>query len=574
MKKKTGITGSEIICRTLESLGIEVIFGLPGTQNIHFYRSLHHSSIRAITTTSELAASFMANGYYRSSGKIAAINTISGPGFTYALSGIAEAFLDSVPMLCIVGSPQIIPGKKFAHQAIDQQTIIKPIVKDIFKIANITEIQETLNKAYLSSLNEEPGPVYIEVDDSVYSGSGVFDQTLIKQYSFFKTDSYRELTEKAIAEILKSQRILFYLGQGANQAHAEIRDIVELFNSPVLTTSSGRGILPENHPLLFPFNVVIRGGGKTMKEMIKSSDLIVALGCKFSFNGSGAFQFEFPEKKLIHVDLSSSVLNANYPAKIAIQDDVNDFISELHNKSKNIKNKVTGWPDGELAEWRKKAVDEINGHTEAESYFEGGFAHNPASFFEKLQKHLPENSIIVTDSGQHQMLTRKYYKVPNVRGLIIPSNFQSMGFSIPAAIGAKLAVPDSTVVVIIGDGGFNISATELLTALREKITIKVIILNDKSLGLIRTNQINKFGFDYSTNLLNPDYAKLAESFNIEFVGLSAKKEDHFELNLKSSGITLIEVSLRDSMVFYKKRSKRVIRRLARKIIDKLIQTPP
>ncbi len=574
MKKKTGITGSEIICRTLESLGIEVIFGLPGTQNIHFYRSLHHSSIRAITTTSELAASFMANGYYRSSGKIAAINTISGPGFTYALSGIAEAFLDSVPMLCIVGSPQIIPGKKFAHQAIDQQTIIKPIVKDIFKIANITEIQETLNKAYLSSLNEEPGPVYIEVDDSVYSGSGVFDQTLIKQYSSFKTDSYRELTEKAIAEILKSQRILFYLGQGANQAHAEIRDIVELFNSPVLTTSSGRGILPENHPLLFPFNVVIRGGGKTMKEMIKSSDLIVALGCKFSFNGSGAFQFEFPEKKLIHVDLSSSVLNANYPAKIAIQDDVNDFISELHNKSKNIKNKVTGWPDGELAEWRKKAVDEINGHTEAESYFEGGFAHNPASFFEKLQKHLPENSIIVTDSGQHQMLTRKYYKVPNVRGLIIPSNFQSMGFSIPAAIGAKLAVPDSTVVVIIGDGGFNISATELLTALREKITIKVIILNDKSLGLIRTNQINKFGFDYSTNLLNPDYAKLAESFNIEFVGLSAKKEDHFELNLKSSGITLIEVSLRDSMVFYKKRSKRVIRRLARKIIDKLIQTPP
>ena len=493
---------------------------------------------------------------------------------SYALSGIAEAFLDSVPMLCIVGSPQIIPGKKFAHQAIDQQTIIKPIVKDIFKIANITEIQETLNKAYLSSLNEEPGPVYIEVDDSVYSGSGVFDQTLIKQYSSFKTDSYRELTEKAIAEILKSQRILFYLGQGANQAHAEIRDIVELFNSPVLTTSSGRGILPENHPLLFPFNVVIRGGGKTMKEMIKSSDLIVALGCKFSFNGSGAFQFEFPEKKLIHVDLSSSVLNANYPAKIAIQDDVNDFISELHNKSKNIKNKVTGWPDGELAEWRKKAVDEINGHTEAESYFEGGFAHNPASFFEKLQKHLPENSIIVTDSGQHQMLTRKYYKVPNVRGLIIPSNFQSMGFSIPAAIGAKLAVPDSTVVVIIGDGGFNISATELLTALREKITIKVIILNDKSLGLIRTNQINKFGFDYSTNLLNPDYAKLAESFNIEFVGLSAKKEDHFELNLKSSGITLIEVSLRDSMVFYKKRSKRVIRRLARKIIDKLIQTPP
>jgi len=569
MKKKTKLPGSDLICKTLENLGIEVIFGLPGTQNIHLYRSLHHSSIRAITPTSELAASFMANGYYRSSGKIAAITTIPGPGFTYALAGIAEAFLDSVPMLCIVGNESVDQDKKYQHQAIEQEKIIKPVVKETFKIKKADEIQDTINKAYLSSLSEEPGPVYIEVDKSVYSESALFDPGLIKQYSPLQPDSFRDISPKAIAEILKSKRILFYLGQGASHASNEIREIVEFLNAPVLTTSSGRGILPEDHPLLFPFNVVIRGGGKAMKEMIKSSDLIVALGCKFSFNGSGAYQFEFPEKKLIHVDSSPKVLNANYPARLAIQGDVRDFVVALRKESKKTKDKHKGWPDNELIAWRKKALDDIKNKKELESAFKGGFGSTPDSFFEKLQKNLPGNSIVVTDSGQHQMLTRKYYKVPNVRGLIIPSNFQSMGFAIPAAIGAKLAVPNSTVVVIIGDAGFNISAMELLTALREKTAIKVIVFNDKRLGLIRTNQINKFGFDYSTKVPNPNYAKLAESFNIEFVGLLSENGDYIKTNLKSNEITLFEVGLKDSVMFHIKRSRHIIRRIARKMIDKL-----
>lgn len=570
MKQNSKITGSEIICKTLENLGVNVIFGLPGTNNVHFYHFLHHSSIRPITPTSELAASFMANGYYRSSGKIAAITTIPGPGFTYALSGIAEAFLDSVPMLVIVGSPDMIPGKKFQHQAIDQKSMIKPIVKAVYEIKNVANIQETLNKAFLSAKNEEPGPVYIEIDSSVYSETYLFDKNLIRHYTPFKIDSSQKLIEKAIRNILESQRILFYLGQGANHISNEIREIAELFNSPVLTTSSGRGILPEDHPLLFPYNIVVRGGGKAMKEMIISSDLIIALGCKFSFNGSGAFAFDFPEEKLIHIDLASAILNTNYPAKIAIQADVLDFITELRIRCKYPEKEIKSWPNDELVQWRKRAVNEINSNPAVESYFKGISNKQPATFFKKLQKHLPKNPIIVTDSGEHQMLSRKYYKVPNVRGFIIPSNFQSMGFAIPAAIGAKLANPDSTVVVIIGDGGFNISATELLTALSEKLTLKVIILNDKSLGLIKINQINKFGFSYSTNVLNPDYEKLAESFKMKFVKVSDKNEEEFSVNLKSSSMTLFEVSLTDSMKFYINRTKRIVRRLlGRKLVDKI-----
>jgi len=570
MKQNSKVTGSEIICKTLENLGIEAIFGLPGTHNTQFYHSLHHSSIQPITPTSELAASFMANGYYRSSGKIAAITTIPGPGFTYALSGIAEAFLDSVPMLVIVGSPDMIPGKKYQHQAIDQKSMIKPIVKAIYEINNVVNIQETLNKAFLSAKNEEPGPVYIEIDSSVYSETYLFEKNLIRHYTPFEIASSQKLIEKAIRNILESQRILFYLGQGANHISNEIREIAELFNSPVLTTSSGRGILPEDHPLLFPYNFVVRGGGKAMQEMIISSDLIVVLGCKFSFNGSGAFDFNFPKEKLIHIDSSSAVLNANYPAKIAIQADVYDFITELHVKCKSYDKKNKRWPTNELVRWRKNAVDEKNNDPAIESYFKGISTHHPAAFFEKLQKHLPENPIIVTDSGQHQMLSRKYYKVPNVRGFIIPSNFQSMGFAIPAALGAKVANPDSTVVVIIGDGGFNISATELLTAISEKLTLKVIIFNDNSLSLIKINQINKFGFSYSTNVLNPDYEKLAESFKMKYVKVSDKNEEEFSLNLKSSSMALFEVSLTDSMKFYKYRMKHIVMRLlGRKLVDQI-----
>ena len=568
MKKKAKIPVSDLICRTLEGLGIEVIFGLPGTQNTHLYRSLHHSSIRNITPTNELAASFMANGYYRSSGKMAVVTTIPGPGFTYALSGIAEAFLDSVPLIFLVGSPEVVKGKTFQHQTIDQKAIVRPIVKEIFEIKDVTQIQDIINKAYLTSLKGEPGPVYVEIDSSVYSETAVFDQSLIEKYSSDISDTFKKQSKKAIAEILKSQRVLFYLGQGANYASAVIREVVELFNAPVLTTSSGRGILPEDHPLLFPYNGVIRGGGKTMKEMIKSSELIVTLGCKFSFNGSSAFQFEFPEEKLIHVDTSSKTLNANYPARFAIQGDVADFISELKKESANLKESIHGWPNDELNDWRKKAQNEIINKNKDDVAFQGSLGYDPATFFENLQENLPKNSIIVTDSGQHQMLARKYYKVLNPRGFIIPSNFQSMGYSIPAAIGAKLASPDSTVLAIIGDGGFNISATELLTAVREKIAIKVIILNDKRFGLIKTNQINKFGYSYSTKLTNPDYAKLAESFGIDFVKLSSKIDD-LKHHLKSSDIILFEVGVKDSMDFLKKRSRGIISRFARKLIGKI-----
>ena len=243
------------------------------------------------------------------------------------------------------------------------------------------------------------------------------------------------------------------------------------------------------------------------------------------------------------MDLASAVLNTNYPAKIAIQADVLDFITELRIRCKYPKKEIKRWPNDELVQWRINAVEEIENNKDVESYFKGISTHNPAAFFEKLQKYLPDNPIIVTDCGQHQMLSRKYYKVPNVRGFIIPSNFQSMGFAIPAAIGAKVANPDSTVVVIIGDGGFNVSATELLTALREKLTIKVIIFNDNSLGLIKINQIKKFGFSYSTDILKPDYKKLSESFKMNFVKVSDKNEEEFSVNLKSSSVALFEVSL-------------------------------
>lgn len=549
MYKKQQISGSEFICNSLINEGIEVVFGLPGTQNLEFFHALHHSKLKIVVPTSELPASFMANGYYRSSRKIAALTTIPRPGFTFALSGVAEAFLDSVPFLYLCAKPENIKGKKFQHQAIEQKRMIKPIVRAIFEINKTTDVANIIHAAMSSATSDEPGPVYVEIDQSVFNDRINQSQIKLSEKSHAIQSVNDSLVNQAIHEILQAERNLFYLGQGVNHLSVKISYVIEKFNSPVLTTSSGRGILPDVHPLLFPFDMIARGGGKTMKDLILSSDYIIALGCRFSFNGSSAFGYDFPSGKLIHVDWSKAFLNANYLAKYAIHCDTEYFIDQLTRQLKNPELIIKQWPAEDLVSWRKKAIEEIKNHPSIEKYFKDSRGHHPATFFSFLRDCLPENAILVTDSGDHQLLARKYFTVKNPMSYIIPSDFQSMGYGIQSAIGAKLANPNSTVIALVGDGGFNITGSEILTAIREGIELKIIVFRDGYFGLIRNNQVNRFGHSYNAKLISPDYELLSKSLNINFIRLDDKHGKAFSEVLKSPGFAIIEVDIRDSLQF-------------------------
>lgn len=568
LKTKTSVTGSEILCKSLESLGIQHVFGLPGSQNIVLFEALRQSKIKTILTTHELAASFMANGYYRSSGNVGVVVTIPGPGFTYALTGIAEAFLDSVAMLCIVGKPACAPGNKFQLQAINQSAMATPVVKSYYRINKTSEIQPVIYEAYKCAVTSEPGPVIIEVDSLIYNELHNYNTSLIQQYSFHNPVPDNELVNISIALIAKAKRILIYAGQGAIEAAQKIQELAELIHAPVVTTTSGRGILAEDHNLSFAYNFV-SGSDNIVNKMIQESDLILALGCKFSHNGSCGFKYKIPEDKLIHVDASANILNANYPAQLAIKGSVFEILEMIIKKKNEWFSKEIGWDQSSLNKMHKLAICEQS-NKGIEPKIKNQKIKTVSMFFQLLRKILPNNAIVLSDSGLHQMLLRKYFSVLSPGSFIIPVDYQSMGYGIPAAIGAKLANPDRIVVLITGDGGFNISAMELLTAVREKIAINVILFNDGNLGLIKLKQLYEFGHDFAVKLKNPDYEKFAKSIGIEYYKIDSDIEAKLKHYLFNDNSNLIEVDLTYSLDFYKSQVKSKIRKSLDRILRRMI----
>lgn len=537
--------GSQIICQSLEQLGINHVFGLPGTQNYILYEALRKSKIHTILPTSEHAASFMANGYYRASGKIAVLVTIPGPGFTYALTGLAEAYLDSVSILHIVGKPKDSPGNSFHLQAIDQRNVAAPIVKAYISVSQIENLQDKLYEAFTTIMSGEPGPVILEVDSNLLDKYFVLEElTPIMKTKFKPASPDSDVLAKVQKVLLQAKRLVLFVGQGGNDSAREIRYLSELLNAPVLTTTSGRGILPENHPLSFPFNYV-KGGGKVVNRLLEASDLILALGCKFSHNGSGGFRYRFPENKLIHVDISDETLNNNYPAKIAIKADVKSFLQCLLYCLDSSVKKENSWDKREIEEWRKLAsIDSQIDSIEPE--LQGIKPRSLKAFFQLLRDFIPADACVVTDSGLHQMFIRKYFQVLKPRSLIIPTDFQSMGYGLPVAIGAKLAAPKKMVLALVGDGGFAMSGMELLTAVRERLPIKVLIFNDGHLGLIRLQQISRFGYTHAVDLHQPNYETFAHSFNVKYTLLKGDINSCLENWLAHPSASLLEVRTRDS----------------------------
>lgn len=502
-------TAADHLWAALRAEGAEFVFGLPGSQTIEAFQPLKRSGLRTIVPTHEMAAAFMANGYARVSGRPGILTTIPGPGFTYALTGLAEAYLDSVPLLHIVPCARQVEGREFALQAIDQPAMAGAVVKRLLRAETPCAIAASAVEAYRLSMAGEPGPVMVEAAEDD------FGQEVGKPEPIPDPPPPPQAPETLVTEIAsaiaRAPRVLLYVGGGAMAAARELHVLADATGAVVATTTSGRGVFSEEDP-----RVIVRDPGMqdhaVLAALAEQADLVIAIGCKFSHNGAAGFRLRLPPDKLITVNPAGP--SRNYPARLHAAADAAQTVSAILGNLPPRVAASAAWDGPTLATWRESALRfEADARIEPRHESSG----TPSSaLVRELRQALPDDAILVTDSGFHQMSVRRHYTVRCPNGLLVPTNFQSMGYALPAAIGAALAAPSRRVVAVVGDGGMLMSGLELATASREAVNLTVVVFNDGAYRLIRNPQLAAYGESHGTDIVGPGLEALAAATGAEY----------------------------------------------------------
>lgn len=532
-------SGAARIVDALQRSGVRCVFGLPGTQTLELFEALRQRKLRIVVGTNELAAAFMAGGWARATGEPGVLVTISGPGFTWAMTGVAEARLDSIPLVHLVISPPLDPTPRFfRQQELPQTEIARPLYKAIVDADKYADLGNSVFEAIKLAESGEPGPVLVQISSSALA---------LQRNLEAVTPESRAHSESIVGyegvctRLHRARRPVLLAGRGTVHHAPALRRLVERMNLPVITTPSARGVIAENHPLNFRFDP-FAAKVSDINELLKSADLVVAVGCKLGHSDTSGFELELPAERLIHLYSSTEVVGANYPASLGVVGDVSELLERLLDSDFQ----RTGWTEEELELWRSRlgAMESVA----VEPAIAGTPAGDAKSFFAGLRSALPADTVLVLDSGLHQVLARRYYPVFAPLGLLIPTDLQSMGFAIPTSIGACLALPNRPVVALLGDGGFAMTGLELLTAAREGLPIVVIVFADGAFGQIRLQQMVNYGTTYGVILKNPDFSLLATSVGARYerIGPTDDVEDVVRRSLRTGSLTLIEVGVTDA----------------------------
>lgn len=554
-------TAAEHLWAALRAEGAEFVFGLPGSQTIEAFQPLKRSGLRTIVPTHEMAAAFMAGGYARVSGRPGILTTIPGPGFTYALTGLAEAFLDSVPLLHIVPSAREIEGREFALQAIDQPAMAGAVVKRLLRANTACSIAATAVDAYRLALAGEPGPVMVEAAEEDF-GKEV-EQPMPIPAMPAPPQAPDALATDIAAALAGASRVLLYLGGGAMAAVHEMHALAEATDAAIATTTSGRGVFNEDDE-----RVIVRDPGmqdhSVLAALVEHADLVVAVGCKFSHNGAAGFRLSLPREKLVTINTAGP--SKNYPARLHATADAGRTVAAVLARLPARPAGGAGWEAGTLAAWRESAA-RFEADARLEPRHEATGAPSSA-LVRDLRNALPDDAILVTDSGYHQMSVRRHYRVRSRNGLLVPTNFQSMGYAIPCAIGAALAAPSRQVVAVVGDGGMLMSGLELATAAREGVKLTVIVFNDGAYRLIRNPQLAAYGESHGTDIAGPELEALAAATGADYrcvdangIGATLERGRKDE-----SPVRLVEVPLVDSAGMKSVRRRGKLRATTRRLL--------
>ena len=512
-------TGAQIIWEVLTREGIEVVFGYPGGAILPAYDALVDYPVRHVLVRHEQGAAHMADGYARASGRVGVAIATSGPGATNLVTGIATARLDSSPILCITGQvPSGVIGTD-AFQEVDFTGITLPITKHSYLITRPEDIAAALKEALYIANSGRPGPVLVDISKDAQQGSCDFEW----DDSPVRLPGYRpdlralpEDFEQSIELINESKRPIILAGHGVLMSGATqvLLDFVEKTRIPVASTLLGLGGFPASHPL--SLGMMGMHGEAWVNNAIQEADLLLAFGMRFDDRVIGRPETYAVNARKIHVEIDASEINKNIKVDVGIVGDLRETLEVF----------LEGADSRDRTEWHER-MRELKGDSAVRDVLQladSGHLY-AAHVINDLWVYTEGKALVVTDVGQHQMWEAQYYKHDYPRKLITSGGLGTMGFALPAAIGAKMAKPDEEVWVIVGDGGIQMTAAELSTCAQEEIKVNVAIINNGYLGMVRQWQEFFYGGRYSaTPMRNPDFVKLAEAHGLAGLRVDRREE--------------------------------------------------
>ncbi|AZN42949.1 biosynthetic-type acetolactate synthase large subunit [Paenibacillus albus] len=518
LKKPEVITGSEILLRSLVLEDVECVFGYPGGAVLYIYDAMHgFSDFHHLLTRHEQGAIHAADGYARASGKVGVCIATSGPGATNLVTGIATAFMDSVPLVVITGNVATTLIGTDAFQEADITGITMPITKHSYLVRKAADLPRIIHEAFHIANTGRKGPVLIDIPKDVSAELALFEPSTeinIRGYSPTVTPNKLQI-DKMIKAIAEAERPIVLAGGGVvySGGHEELHEFIIKSGIPVTTTLLGLGAFPSGEDLWLGMPGM--HGTYTSNTAIQDADLLINIGARFDDRVTGKLSGFAPKAKIVHIDIDPAEIGKNVPTDIPIVGDVKTVL-QLVNKEVQYTEKADAWRAKLAASKAEKPY----------SYTDSDEELKPQWVIEMLYEESKGEAIVTTDVGQHQMWAAQYYKFKQPRSWVTSGGLGTMGFGFPSAIGAQMANPDRLVISINGDGGMQMCAQELAICAINKIPVKVVIINNQVLGMVRQWQELIYDNRYSHIDLSgsPDFVKLAEAYGVRGFRASNKED--------------------------------------------------
>ena len=529
------LNGSQILVECLKEQGVDTIFGYPGGAVLNLYDELyrHQDEIKHILTSHEQGAAHAADGYARATGKVGVCLATSGPGATNLVTGIANAYMDSVPMVAITGNVGTNLLGKDSFQEVDIAGVTMPITKHNFIVKDVKKLAKTIRRAFKIAASGRPGPVLVDITKDVTANKCEYKKEDVKKADKAKKEksfTEKEL-DKAAEMIAKAKRPVIFLGGGAiiSEAHKEIKALVNLMDAPVCDSLMGKGAFDGTDKRYM--GMIGMHGTKTANFSVTECDLLVVLGARFSDRVTGNTKSFAKRAKILHIDIDPAEINKNVKVDLSIEGDVKDVLKELNKKL--TKQTHDEWME-HIAEMQAKYP--LRYH---ENELTGPY------FIEELYRLTKGDAIISTEVGQHQMWAAQFYKYSKPRTLLTSGGLGTMGYGLGASIGAQIGLPNKQVINLAGDGCFRMNMNELATAAHYNVPIIEVVFNNNVLGMVRQWQTLFYGKRYSQTMLSQDidYVKLAEAMSVTAFRVTKKEEvdEVIKKALKAKGPVFIEV---------------------------------
>lgn len=526
-------TGAEIVIETLIEHGVDTVFGYPGGTVLNIYDAIYRSSdrINHYMTCHEQGASHSADGYARATGKTGVVIATSGPGATNLVTGIATAYLDSTPLVAITGNvAQPLIGKD-SFQEVDIKGVTMSITKHNFMVKDVSKLADTIREAFLIANSDRPGPVLIDIPKDIQVAEYEYTPKVNSVGAYKKCFNESQLDE-AIKLIKKAKRPFIYAGGGIviSNATQELLDFAVQIDAPIGTSMMGLSSVPNDHPKWLGMTGM--HGKFAASKAMSMSDLIIAIGTRFSDRATGN-KLEFSKgRKILHIDIDPAEIGKNIPAYVSLIGDVKLVLEAL---TKSITTTTR-------AEWHTQ-VEEIKSHPDCHLDMDQSRL-NPQAIIEATRKYMKPDEIVATDVGQHQMWVSQYYKFSKPRTFITSGGLGTMGFGMGAAIGACIGGGKKRTVLFTGDGSFHMNLNEMATAVSNNLPIIIIVMNNNVLGMVRQWQNLFFDERYSSTTLDrkTDFVKLAEAFGATGYRLEKMSEmdDVLKKAFSQDGVVLID----------------------------------